>query len=109
LDVIVECVSPTSVTRDGWVETAEVAVAELVEVEVICSNEDEHRHRAEARRSDVEGLLKPSWTAILQREYEPRLRTPLVVDSATTSPNSAVERIASRMPSDRGRSIKVDL
>jgi predicted kinase len=29
LDVIVECVNPTAVTRDGWVRTAEAAGAEL--------------------------------------------------------------------------------
>ena len=97
--MIVECVNPTGLTRDGWVGTAEVAGAELVEVEVICSDEEEHRRRAEVRRSDVEGLVKPAWTAILEREYEPWLRTPLVVDSAITSPESAAQRIASRMAS----------
>ena len=110
LDVIVECVNPTAVTRDGWVGTAEAAGAELVEVEVICSDEDEHRRRAEVRASDVEGLVKPAWTAILEREYEPWLRSRLVVDSATTSPDSAAQTIASKMESaDHGRSTKVDL
>jgi predicted kinase len=101
LAVIVECVNPTALTRDAWVETAKAAGAELVEVEVICSNEDEHKRRAEGRSSDVEGLVKPAWTAILDREYEPWLRRPLVVDSATTSPDSAAQRIASRMASAR--------
>jgi predicted kinase len=110
LDVIVECVNPTAVTRDGWVGTADVARADLVEVEVICSDEDEHRRRAEVRGSDVEGLLKPTWTAIMEREYEPWLRTPLVIDSATTSPERAAQSIAARMESaDHGNSMKVDL
>jgi predicted kinase len=102
LDVIVECVNPSALTRDGWVATAEAAAAELVEVEVICSDEDEHRRRAEVRSSDVEGLVKPAWTAILEREYEPWLRTPLIIDSATTSPDSAAMTIALRMASARG-------
>lgn len=41
--------------------------------------------------------VKPASTAIVDREYEPQLRTPLVVDSATASPDSAAQRIASRM------------
>jgi hypothetical protein len=49
----VECVNPTAFTRDGRVETAKAMGAELVEVEVICSDEDEHRRRAEVRSSDV--------------------------------------------------------
>jgi predicted kinase len=99
LDVIVECVNPMALTRDAWVETAEAAGAALIEVEVICSNEDEHKRRAETRRSDVAGLVKPQWSAILDREYEPWLRKPLVIDSSTTSPDSAAQRIASRMAS----------
>ena len=97
LDVIVECVNPTALTRDGWVGTAEAADAELVEVEVICSDADEHRRRAEVRSSDVDGLVKPTWTAILEREYEPWHRRPLIVDSATTSPDNAAQTIASKM------------
>jgi hypothetical protein len=99
LAVIVECVNPTALTRDAWVGTAEAAGATLVEVEVICSKKDEHKRRAEGRSSDVEGLVKPTWTAILDREYEPWLRRPLVVGSATTSPDSAAQKIASRMAS----------
>jgi hypothetical protein len=41
--------------------------------------------------------VKPTWTAILEREYEPWLRTRLVIDAATTSPDGAAQRIASRM------------
>ena len=51
---------------------------------MICSDADEHRRRAEVRSSDVDGLVKPTWTAILEREYEPWHRRPLIVDSATT-------------------------
>jgi predicted kinase len=101
LDLIVECVNPTALTRDAWLGTAEAAGAVLVEVEVICSNKDEHRRRAEARSSDVEGLVKPAWTAIVDREYESWLRKPLVLDSSSISPDSAAQRIASRMASAR--------
>ena len=100
-DVIVECVNPAAVTRDGWVLTAEAAGAALVEVEVICSDETEHRRRAETRTSDVKGLAKPTWPAIKDRKYEPWVREHLVVDSATTSPDRAAHKIASRMASGR--------
>ena len=100
-DVIVECVNPTAITRDGWVRTAAAASAAFVEVEVICSNENEHRRRAETRTSDVEGLVKPTWTAINDRDYEAWARRPLVIDSATTSPDRAAQMIASSMESAR--------
>ncbi|HEX7209352.1 MAG TPA: AAA family ATPase [Propionibacteriaceae bacterium] len=101
LDVIVECVNPSSLTRDAWVRTATAAGAGILEVEVVCSDETEHRRRVEARSSDVEGLMKPAWTAVLNREYEPWGREHLTVDSTTTSAESAARIIASQMMSAR--------
>ena len=99
LDVIVECVNPLSLTRDAWMRTATAAGAGILEVEVVCSDETEHRRRVEVRSSDVEGLMKPAWTAGMNREYEPWGRDRLVVDSTTTSPESAARLIAARMMS----------
>ena len=93
LDVIVECVNPVAVTRDAWPETARAAGAAVVEIEVICSDEVEHRRRVQNRGSDVDGLVKPTWAEIAAREYEPWSRTPVRVDSATTSVAAAVQRI----------------
>ena len=101
LNVIVECVNPVAVTRDGWLDMAAIAGAVPIEVEVICSDEAEHRRRVESRVSDVDGLSKPTWSAVLKREYEPWSRERLVIDTATTSPESAVDRIAVRMASAR--------
>jgi predicted kinase len=99
LDVIVECVNPLAVTRDGWLGTAATAHAALIEVEVICSDQTEHRRRVETRTSDVEGLAKPTWTEVVEREYEPWTRERLVIDSTTTTPEKAADMIASEMAS----------
>jgi predicted kinase len=99
MDVIVECVNPVAVTRDGWLDMAATAGAVPIEVEVICSDEAEHRRRVETRTSDVDGLTKPTWSAVLKREYEPWNRERLVIDTATTSPESAVDMIAAQMAS----------
>jgi predicted kinase len=101
LDVIVECVNPVAVTRDGWLDIATTAGAVPIEVEVICSDEAEHRRRVETRVSDVDGSPKPTWAAVLKREYEPWNRERLVIDTATTSPESAADTIAARMASAR--------
>lgn len=99
LDVIVECVNPLLLTRDAWARTATAAGAGILEVEVVCSDETEHQRRVEARPSDVQGLMKPAWTAVMNREYESWSRKHLVVDSATVSAKSAAQLIASRMVS----------
>jgi predicted kinase len=103
LDVIVECVNPLAITRDGWMGTAATASAALIEVEVNCSDEAEHRRRVKTRPSDVEGLAKPTWRAVVEREYEPWTRERLVIDSTTTSPEEAADRIATEMATAKGR------
>lgn len=94
LDVIVECVNPVALTRDAWPGTAAAAGAHLVEVEVFCSDETEHRRRVENRTSDVEGLVKPTWAEVVGRAYEPWSRMPVRIDSSTTPVDRAVRRIA---------------
>jgi predicted kinase len=103
LDVIVECVNPVGLTRDAWQSTAATAGAALVEVEVVCSDQTEHRRRVENRASDVEGLAKPTWAEVVDREYERWSRSPLTVDTATVSVGSAVRRIAVEVEAVRRR------
>jgi predicted kinase len=102
-DAIVECVNPVALTRDAWPGTATTAGAALVEVEVICSDQAEHRRRVETRASDVDGLVKPTWAEVVDREYEPWSRTPVSVDSSIISVARAVQRIAAEVEAVRGR------
>jgi len=101
LDVIAECVNPIALTRDAWLDIAAASGAAIIEVEVICSDEVEHRRRVATRTSDVEGLLKPTWSEIMDREYEPWSRPHLPVDSARISVEDAAKLIAARMVSAR--------
>jgi predicted kinase len=103
LDVIVECVNPIALTRDAWLKTAESARAVIVEVEVVCSDEGEHRRRVETRTSDVEGLMKPTWATVMEREYEQWSRKHLVVDSAKMSAEQAARLIGSKVASARAQ------
>ena len=101
LDVIVECVNPIALTRDAWLDVAKTAGASIVEVEVVCSDEAEHRRRVATRTSDVEGLVKPTWSAVRDRIYEPWSMKHLVLDSAEISAEDAAQLITSRMVSAR--------
>lgn len=69
--VIADSVNPLALTRDAWVAVARRTGARVIEIEVICSDANEHRKRAEARRSDIPGLKLPTWEEIVSREYIP--------------------------------------
>lgn len=68
--------------------------ATLLEVELICSDKNEHRLRIEARTADIEGHKLPTWEDVVAtRTYDPWTRAHLVIDTASHSSIEAVERI----------------
>ncbi|WP_194948077.1 AAA family ATPase [Actinomyces trachealis] len=97
LDVVVECVNPIQVTREAWLEVARRCNVKLLEVELVCSDLEEHRHRLENRTLDVVGMRNPSWQEVQDREYEPWHRKHLQLDTARLRPSESAERIITHM------------
>jgi predicted kinase len=91
--VVADSVNPLAVTRDAWVGVAERVGVPVVEVEVVCSDLAEHRHRVESRVTDVAGLVLPMWEQVQQRAWERWDRPHLVLDTASRSPAEAVELV----------------
>jgi len=71
IDVIADTVNPLEITRELWALTAATASAQLLNVEVVCS--------------DVEGLVVPDWKAVSAREFEQWHTDRLVVDTSVSS------------------------
>lgn len=59
--IIADSVNCLKVTRDAWLSVAVRSAVPAVEIEVVCSNKNEHRRRVETRVTDVQGLRKPTW------------------------------------------------
>lgn len=93
LDVVVESVNPVRASRDAWRDAGLNAGARVIEVEIVCSDMDEHRRRAEERVSDIAGLVTPTWEQITNRQYESWERNRIVVDTAILSIEESVKRI----------------
>ena len=96
VSVVADSVNPIAVTRSAWREIGARHLARTVEVEIICSDLDEHRRRAETRTSSIPGLVLPTWQDILEREYEPWAHPPLVIDTAGTDADAAVKILRRR-------------
>lgn len=71
MSVVADSCNPIALTRREWEQTAHAAGARHVNIEVICSDADEHRQRVEHRDSDVAGLRLPTWAEVMDREYVP--------------------------------------
>lgn len=69
--VVVDAVAPVPEARAGWVGLARVSGTPVRMIEVVVSDPVEHRRRVEARRSDVTGLVVPTWHQVTAVAYEP--------------------------------------
>ncbi|WP_405854631.1 AAA family ATPase [Streptomyces sp. NBC_01515] len=93
LTVIAESVNPLAVTRDSWRDAGTRAGVPVVEVEVICSDPAEHRHRVASRAVDLPDLPLPDWEEVRRRDYEPWNREHITLDTAGDGPRESLNSL----------------
>jgi predicted kinase len=98
--VIADSVNPVALTRNAWVDVATRARARTIEVEITCSDPDEHRRRVETRTTDIAGLKLPTWQEVRARNYEPWDRERLVIDTARAAVEENVKMIRAALRRD---------
>lgn len=91
--VIADSVNSLKITRDAWLDVAKKIGVKAIEIEVICSDALEHRHRVETRKSDIIGHKMPNWQDVLDRNYEKWYREHLIIDTAKNSIDENIDRI----------------
>jgi predicted kinase len=92
-DVIGDCVNDWKVTRDAWRETGLRAGAEVLWVEIVCTDLVEHRRRVETRTNETPGLVLPDWEEVIGRDYHPWDRDHLTIDTAGRGVAESVELV----------------
>lgn len=96
--VIADSVNPLHLTREAWLSVANRAGVRAIEIEVKCSDVNEHRRRVETRTTDVPGLKLPTWEDVVGRDYHPWDREHLVIDTAGRTIEQCVNAIRLVLP-----------
>jgi predicted kinase len=91
--IVTDSVNDWMVTRDAWRDLGVRAGARVVEVEMVCSDPQEHRRRIETRAIDVPGLVAPDWAAVMARDYQRWNREHLTIDTAGSSVDDCVNQV----------------
>lgn len=84
--VVADSCNPWDLTRREWRGVAKAAGADFIDIEVVCSDKIEHRHRVEERKSDIENLRLPNWQEVLDRSYEEWAGERILLDTAGRDP-----------------------
>lgn len=92
-DVIADCVNDWKIARDAWQDTGRRAGAQVLWVEIACSDLAEHRRRVETRTVDVPGLIPPDWGSVIGRDYHEWDRDRLTVDTAGRTVADSVSEV----------------
>lgn len=101
MTVVADMVNAVAQVRDGWRQLAHDRRARLLEVEIVCSDEREHRRRAEERVDDIVHLPIPTWQQIQDRDFE-RWASQLRIDTAAVSACQAADAILAALVSSDG-------
>ena len=96
--VVADSVNPIEMTRADWLAVAERVACAAVEIEVVCSEESEHRRRVETREPDLPGAVLPSWQDVLARGYDAWDRPRVVIDTAGRPVEESLEEILAQLP-----------
>jgi len=82
LSVVADSCNPIEITRQAWQAVAGSAGVEYVNIEIICSDEAEHRQRIEKRLIAAPVLRQPDWQAVQNREYDAWNGERVLIDTA---------------------------
>lgn len=93
LPVVTDSVNDLNLVRDHFRDIALSSGVPFLEIEILCSDPEQHRARVENRISDIPGLKVPDWQAVVDRVYEPWHREHLQLDTSVLSPAECVDEI----------------
>ncbi|MCJ8319817.1 MAG: AAA family ATPase [Colwellia sp.] len=93
LNVIGDSCNSVLESRVEWQQAAIDAGAQYINIEVCCSNREQHRARVEDRNSPVTNLVLPSWESVNAREFHPWGSDVVSIDTANESPEQSFKNL----------------
>lgn len=97
VSVVADSCNPIELTRREWEDVAIDAGAQYVNIEVICSDTEEHRERVEMRVSTIPGLRLPTWHEVESREYHDWTVERIVFDTSRKPEGEHIDELLSRL------------
>ena len=96
-NVIADSVNPWKLSRDEWNNVATSVGVDYVNIEVICSDKDEHKLRAETRNVGIPGLNPPTWEEIVNRDYHEWSMPRTVIDTAGKTIDQSIAELCEKI------------
>lgn len=96
-DVLVDCVNPWELTRNEWESVARDNEARSINIEVVCSDKNEHKERVSTRENDIAGFQLPTWEEIQEREYQEWKKDRIIIETSKRSIDECVDELLEKI------------
>ena len=96
-NVIADMVNGWELTRNDWNNVATSVGSSFVNIQIICSDEKEHRHRVENRDVGIKNLILPTWDEVINREYHEWTMPRILIDTAGKSLEESFNQLLSEL------------
>lgn len=92
-NVVADSYNPINITRREWENVAKENNNIFLNIEITCSDKNEHRKRVETRISETDNLKLPTWEDIRNQEYHPWNIEIIKINTADKSINDSFEEL----------------
>jgi predicted kinase len=96
-NVVADSCNPIDLTRREWEDVAKKTGSCFINIEILCSDKEEHRKRIETRSSEIEGLHLPTWEDVENREYHCWKTERIVIDTAKKTTEESFEALSQKI------------
>ena len=96
-EIVFDCVNPWELTRNEIENVAKECGSKYFNIEIICSNKEEHRKRVETREGDINGFIFPTWDEIEKRDYQEWNKPVIRIDSYNKEIDQCVDEIMDKV------------
>jgi len=96
-NVVADSCNPIELTRVEFEEIANSSGADHRNIEVICSDPQQHQRQVEERVSEVLGLELPDWEAVQAREFHPWKKDHITIDTAHQSIKESLDELIKKL------------
>ena len=95
--VVVDSRNPIKITRDEYENIALENNCKYINIEIICSNKNEHKNRIETRENDIKNLELPKWDDIVKRDYEEWDKDHIIIDTASKNIKDCINELINKL------------
>ena len=95
--VVSDSTNPIALTRYEWEQVAVDSEAHFINIEVLCSDKNEHKRRVETRKSDISKLCLPNWDKVQERVFDQWQSGCISIDTSGKSINQAFSELLDKI------------